>query len=573
MGPLLYVTLCSFRNRIRVRVRRLKEPRYLVGAIVGAAYLWLVLLRPRSSSQPGGASGGSAGVMAAIGRGRALIESFGAVALFGMAALAWLWPGQGRPALTFTRAEVQFLFPAPFTRRQLIRYKIVRSQVGVLMGGALMTLLFRPATASEGWMFFGGVAILMTIINLHVTGVSLRRESLGRHGSAGLARQWLPVAIVAGACLVLVGTVALDWRPLASSATGPALLEEIQRLLSTGPVAIVLWPFRLVARLPLSETPADFLQALPGALLMLGLNYLWVVQSDASFEEASAQAAEKAVHGRNRAPRPARRANGVLSTPFTLALDGPLETAILWKNLILVGRYVSLKTLMRFLPILVIFGLAAGRSDSTGLAGVFGGACLIAFIMAVIVGPQLARNDLRQDLANMAVLKAWPIRGATLVRGEVMAPAAILIAIAWCSALGGLFFATPLNINPSFLVAAILLSPGVILMQLLFQNAIAVLWPSWVVVSTRRARGIDVMGQRMIMMFSLLLVLVLAVLPAALAGGLLMGGLYWLTGALWIVGPAVVTAIVLFVEVLVTSEMVGRVFDRTDVNAVDAAET
>ena len=36
----LYIIVCSARNRLRVRLRRLREPRYLIGAIVGAAYLY-----------------------------------------------------------------------------------------------------------------------------------------------------------------------------------------------------------------------------------------------------------------------------------------------------------------------------------------------------------------------------------------------------------------------------------------------------------------------------------------------------------------------------------------------------
>ena len=36
----LYITACTTRNRIRVRLRRLREPRYLIGALVGIAYLY-----------------------------------------------------------------------------------------------------------------------------------------------------------------------------------------------------------------------------------------------------------------------------------------------------------------------------------------------------------------------------------------------------------------------------------------------------------------------------------------------------------------------------------------------------
>jgi len=149
----------------------------------------------------------------------------------------------------------------------------------------------------------------------------------------------------------------------------------------------------------------------------------------------------------------------------------------------------------------------------------------------------------------------------------------MLIAVAWCAALGAFLFATRLDIDASVLTAALLLSPGIIVIQLLFQNAIAVLWPAWVVVSANRARGIDVMGQRMIMVFGLMLALAVSVVPAAVAGGIVVAGLYWTTGQLWIVGPAVVSAIVLFIEALAGSEVVGRLFDRTDVNQVDATET
>jgi len=326
-------------------------------------------------------------------------------------------------------------------------------------------------------------------------------------------------------------------------------------------------------RLPLSPTPADFVQALPLTLLILALNYIWVVRSDASFEEASAEASERLARGRLGPQPTARLVNGAVSTPFHLGLRGPAEVAILWKNLILVSRYVSLKVLLRFLPPFLILGIIATRNAESGWAGIFGGACLIAFIMSVLLGPQLARNDLRQDLANLAVLKSWPLRGATLVRGQVLAPAAMLVTIAWCAALGGFLFASRLDINASMLMAAILLSPGLIVMQLLFQNAIAVLWPAWVVVSSHRARGIDVMGQRMIMMFGLMLALVVAILPAAVAGGIVVAGLYWTTGQLWIVGPAAVAAIVLFMEALAGSEIIGRLFERTDVNAIDATES
>ena len=102
---------------------------------------------------------------------------------------------------------------------------------------------------------------------------------------------------------------------------------------------------------------------------------------------------------------------GAAATPFTLAPDGPPETAILWKNLILVGRYVSLRTLLRLLPLVVVLGVVARANAGGGVAAFAGAMALPLAAMAVLLGPQMMRNDLRQDLARLPLLKTWPVRG------------------------------------------------------------------------------------------------------------------------------------------------------------------
>ena len=56
MGPLLYLTFCAFRNRLRMRMKRLKEPRYMIGLIVGIGYFWTVFGRSRPRGIPRGAA-------------------------------------------------------------------------------------------------------------------------------------------------------------------------------------------------------------------------------------------------------------------------------------------------------------------------------------------------------------------------------------------------------------------------------------------------------------------------------------------------------------------------------------
>ena len=84
--------------------------------------------------------------------------------------------------------------------------------------------------------------------------------------------------------------------------------------------------------------------------------------------------------------------------------------------------------LLRVAPMLIFFAvmMSQGGRDSTGFLVYL---CLFGAFMAMVLGPQMARSDLRQDLAALATLKTWPMRGATIVRGEVMAPALVLTTV------------------------------------------------------------------------------------------------------------------------------------------------
>jgi len=579
VGAFLYLTACSVKNRVRRRVRRLREPRYVVGLLVGLAYMWFMVFRnavhPRGPRVGPGAGEAGAAALAAIA---GPVQFLGSLLLFTIAAVAWAWPGAGQP-IRFSRAEVQFLFPAPVTRRQLVHYELLRSQLGILFGSAIATLFMRGGSRGGSWALLVGLWVVLMAVRLHLMGVALRRTSLARHGASGLAQQWLPLAVVVGAVGVLAAAVLGEWPRLAAMATGEEVFRSLQRAAIEGPAGAVLWPFRALVRLPMSSG-AEFWRALPPALAILAANYAWVLRSDTAFEEASAAQAEKRAAAR-RAPRAAVR--GAAPTPFTLAAAGRPEAAILWKNLILVGRYVSLRTLLRLLPIVLVFALAARGAGGTGLASVVAAGSLMFAGFAVLMGSQMMRNDLRQDLANLALLKTWPLRGAVLLRGEVLAPTVVVTAVAWLLLLAAAVFGGGLRVdNPglaafaanrySFLAAAAILAPALILSQVVVQNGLAVLFPAWVTVGASRARGIDAMGQRLLMVAAILLTLLASVLPGTIVALAFAGVVYWLTGAVLVVLPACIVAAVVAGECWLAIEGLGRVFDRTDVTAVDAAE-
>jgi ABC-2 type transport system permease protein len=383
---------------------------------------------------------------------------------------------------------------------------------------------------------------------------------------------------------VLAAEVALEWPAISQMTSASEVFEALRRLAATGASRWILWPFRAVVRLPLAGTLQEFLAALPATLGLLALNYVWVLRSDAAFEEASAAYAERRAADRS-APSAGRRNGRPLASPFVLSLSGPPETAILWKNLILLGRYASTRTLSRFVPVVIALAVGFSRSrDSAGVAALASSVSLLLAGLAVLIGPQIMRNDLRQDLASLAVVKSWPVRGAALVRGELLAPGAVLTVAAWLLIFTGAVCARPssrgatdaawfgLNRPASLALAAGFLAPALILAQLVLQNGLAILFPAWVAVGTSRARGIDAMGQRMLMMAGTILALVTALLPAAIAALRVGFVIYSVTQAIPIVIPALVLAVVLIAECWLAAELLGGVLDRTDVSALEPVD-
>src|SRR4029077_18798614 len=214
------LTFWSVRNRLRVRLRRLREPRYIVGALVGG--LWLGSLFFRSFSRTTRSGQHIPTPFDDLATHIDLARFGLALALFALALLVGLWPGTQRP-LEFSPAEVQFLFPAPITRRQLINYKLLRSQGGMLFGALIATLLLRPGTLRDGWMFSVGFWLGLTVCRLYGIGIGL---------SGGLRRRWPVVAMAIGAVVVLGLATAPAWGRIAAMTGTVERLEELRRLWS-----------------------------------------------------------------------------------------------------------------------------------------------------------------------------------------------------------------------------------------------------------------------------------------------------------------------------------------------------
>ncbi|MDQ6887836.1 MAG: hypothetical protein M3068_11135, partial [Gemmatimonadota bacterium] len=349
----------------------------------------------------------------------------------------------------------------------------------------------------------------------------------------------------------------------------------------------VLSPFRLVVA-PAIEGPAilgaggsgaalRWLMLLVPAVVVMVAHYLWVVRSDTAFEEAAAEASARraqALSARRERRGPAPRASpGRISPPWIpLGSTGEPAYAIVWKNIVSVTRGIR-----RGIVILVVVGsVALYGLARTVSSGVRAGAPIVAVmalgLVAVFValGPLWVRNDLRQDMQKLELLRSYPLSGTKMVGAQIAASTITLTAlqlplllVAYASSFG----APKLPLGPGtrslWLGLALVVLPAINAVALTIQNGAALLFPGWIRLGASGG-GIEGMGQTMLTSIATLLLLPVAwVVPLLLGGGttILLAALL---GPWALVGGGLAALGGISVEVWLLVRWLGWVFDRTD---------
>lgn len=542
-GALLYLRVTSLVGRVRSRLRRLKQPKYMAGALVGAAYLYLAFIRrslgPHHGYGPGPAGPGVP--LAAL----SVLPGLAAVVLLVVLIVNWATPRNA--ALAFSEAEIAFLFPAPVNRRLLVHYRLLGSQIGIVFTALILTLVFGRGRGLGGnpWFHAIGWWLILATVNLHFTGTSfLYSKLLNRSLTAG----WAKAAVIAAVWLLAATLMVWIWAAVqlpqhADLVGAREFMGYLAAQLRAGPLPWLLAIPGWVVAPYFATGGAAFVLALGPALGVLAAHYLWVVHTEVAFEEATiARARRRAARvqavrqgdwrGQGAAPK-AQRA------PFALRERGRPEVAFLWKNLLSTSAVFRPQAMLAVLVIALLGSQWLVRQPE--LAGVRLFAVLllgIALGMTLLLGPMLARQDLRADLRNVELLKTYPLRGWQIVLGELLTPLLILSGVTWvCLVMGSVLLPQDKLpwLNPSLRGAATfglaILAPPFVAIQLLVPNAAAVIFPAWTQAAGNRAeRGIEVMGQRIIFVAGQLLITAIAIIPAALSAALVFLIAQWLIG-------------------------------------------
>jgi ABC-2 type transport system permease protein len=568
IGALLYLRFTSLLNLVVHRIRRLRQPKYLVGAAVAAAYFYFVL-----GHRPGtGAAPGVAGIPGFAGDrqvGFAIICSF--LCLLGMVRIAYAWisPPE-KPGLRFSEPEIAFLFPAPVTRRTLIHYRLLSAQISILFSAILMAFLFNRFGYAGGsrWRHAIGWWVILSTYDLHLNGTNLtlcRLREKSRHFLLWrLGAVAAMAAYVAAVFWCAIGLVEALLSGMGSARAGSEHFME--QVLDSPALHWLTLPFRIVFGPYAAAGLGDFAAAMVPALLLLAAHYYWVSGTEARFEEGSIALAERraairAAAHRGDIPAMGGAAPKARPGPFPLAPTGVPEMAFLWKNLLSIrSSLFSRRALVLFLVVMTsmlfgpLFSAHASSVGSDAMRKLVVALCGMFAAYTILVGPQLARQDLRNDLPNADILKTYPMEGWRIALGELLAPTAILTAILWfmllasASALDAGEGAEWLTrgVRLTAVVCLGLAAPLVCLIQLIVPNWIMVLMPGWYQASRSRVGGIETFGQRLMFGVIQLLFALVVIVPAAGAAWLIIFSSQWVIG----VGPAVVLAALVVLPIL-----------------------
>lgn len=428
----------------------------------------------------------------------------------------------GDRSLTFSPAEINLLFSGPFTRRQLLGYKIMTATLSTFFASLLFTVLLRGFAPFLGAAF---VAILLAMLFLQFFGiaVALISETIGEYAhNARRKLAFLVVGTLAVGVLLSVGREAFGLQPR-------ELLEKAE---ASPVLQVVLTPFRWFGDTFVAEQLWPDLVQNAALCLLVDLCLLAVVfLLDARYLEAASAASERvyARLERMRAGPAAALSTASGSAHFSLG-DAPWlggAGPIAWRQALtafrnLKGLFFIVVTFASLLVVPLLFKKEETPADTflpqLLLGTIFG---MSIFLL------QLLSFDFRGDIDRMEVLKSLPLSPYQIVLGQLLTPVVmacllqyggfLFIGAAW----GGLW--TFLALAPLFLVPF-----NVLLFEVM--NLLFLWFPTRMTPTT--AGDFQMMGRQMMLFFAIyVLVGVLAGTPALI--GFLV---YLLFGQSWVAG-------------------------------------
>jgi hypothetical protein len=409
----------------------------------------------------------------------------------------WAWPSS-EAGIAMSESEMQILFSSPLRRRDILLYRFFRSQLALLIS-AVMTAIF--GTASRNfigmWFFFAALSLYMTM-------VQQLRAKLKQYRIGFPIRLVVVVAIIGGAA----------WWAVKQGTFQTPLIQAlifIPRFFATAALGDIPLPLRLESIV---------------IVIAIGIVSFFIAATvKVDFEEGSMILSQKKA---NAVTRQQSQQSGQwiafkrMPPPFRLGDSGTPEIAIVWKNLIASLRIGMMPIIIMVCAMAFLIGESFFVSNLASDA--IGGLLLFMCAIVPLLSANIFSQDLRLDITRIEYLKTFPISGERVVAAEMTAPLIVmsLVELLFLTVTAIYFHthgsmskfahhATPQNM---FLVFIFTIPICAILTVM--RNAAVLMFPSWIVRSREEPRGFVVTGQRLIVALGNLLVLGVALIPAAI---------------------------------------------------------
>ena len=437
-------------------------------------------------------------------------------------------------SIYFSPAEINFLFPAPFTRRQLLVYRVLTIGIASALTAIIFTIImgrFAPhiiAAYIGITMAFFFLSLFGMAVQLVGESIALRSYSTGRKAIAVLA---------------LIGVAVVLYPALQSDSVFEGWRDARQHPLMTA----MLFPLEPFGRLVSAENYfPDLFLWMGVCLAMCGGLFTLIVALDVNYNEASIRVSQD-VYNRIQRMRAggvfqSRGAKAGFSIPAFPAMGGFGITA--WRQLTQATR-VS-KTMLFIMAMMIfcvgiplVFIPTDGEDFESGQISwmmIVGGILWITFFFG-----NALRFDFRNDVDQMDVLKSLPVHPVVLVGGQLFTPIFLTTLFQSVIAIAGAVFYGPWYYAP--MVIAFMIPVNALLYAM--ENLSFLIYPTRAAATS--PGDIQFLGRQMLMMamkaFALGVAICLAICVALFA--LFFGLSWWIVGAIiWLIVAAEAIAMV-----------------------------
>lgn len=512
-AALRYLAYRQSAGGLKHRLSRLKNPRYFVPALLAVGYFWLSFGMPGLAPSRVGDEGHDTfeRLRMFIGPGLGL-----------MLAMGWA-AATSRPAPAFTRPEASQLFVLPFTRRELVNYRLLRPQLIFLLIGGLAALGSLRSPQLNPLFAGAGGFLLMNLLSLNTMAAALTANRMKN------ARWPKPLLYLPTVLLLAWVLGPIAWNHAATEPADDSLREWLHNLLQGGVAGWVHWPLQQLALMIGASDIAQFGAGAGSTLAVCAALWVLCMLLVAPFEERALELAEttgRKVEAMRRGGAFAAAATSLKKTRTTrlkLKPTGPAWRAVFWQTLVAEWRIGMWKLAIGVAGILLVLAAAGEHlAHSRGVAVFAIGLSAAMGSMLLLMCPRMMATGLHAELRRLPLWKGLPLKGYALLRGKVWA-GALLVAPAGLLMLTAAVIASltlaKWNQSPVILgvyAGLIPLVPVVAMMMIGLESAAVLMLPAWLS-STHSEPGFETIGRNLL---SLMVRMVLGSLLAIIPGGL-----------------------------------------------------